>query len=1132
MILILSSFATANPIIENISISAGEYNLSRSNITVEFDVDHNGSPHYDYVSYEYWNGTAFQSDAVLYMPLTDDASDLSTYGNPGTAYNGVTYNASGAYMDGENNYIEIPSTYDSDYMSMSVWAKAYEDNPSTIFSFDSIYSARGWLQLSASQYKIRLKISGTSREYTASRTPDTEMHFYLLTYNGTNAILYDNMVPVINSAAHSGTLDSAAELDLGRTTSFGGLYWNGTIVNATYYNYSLSSEQGQILYAQQNILSSSRTKVGDVWRAKIYSHGSPNSTNYTSNITILDKTLTINFLDRYNNNTIDNFNVTITNGTIDTTIPNVDSGQNITDIQLLYGPGYDCDDVYFSSYMDGTSNVSDICDRSEVTISNLTGNVSGDIYSRMVYIPPTDNYTSNIYYTNHFANRTDKGWNMSIVMCVKLNSTGVFDPDVPVIGPMLLDQFFMSFSGGKIMKLHLDATDKRIYNYIYGCLDPSGIIKINYGPGIVNKTKCYGITFNHTSEISNQYKAYDNTGLINTSVCDNYDIDTPIGNLITSLESSLEPVYHGNYSIGPVKIWNRTLSDLEMKMACQEDTLLDLDDTDSNFTVTVVSNDYFDSVPPETFNAVGHGELDFVGLGAVLYLNISELITHNAIVSFNATVNKSSQEGAPLLLFELAPNDAYTINYNATGYNLPRFNISFYSSGRSNDTLTLNLTNSIINTTAINSVFGTAINTFTATLFHEDSSYSVTDSTTTGFIEFDVNTGNYTLVFHTTGYTNVTNTSEVTVANIYNVTFYPQEAYTLYLRIYDEPTRELLNGTRATLEIFSDVYSNNYTTSNGTLYATGLISGSYTVTYYGNESYTDQRYYYFDLPAGGSLTAPLYMLSTNLSQFTQLTLYDISYDPLNSYYMRLLRKYSNSGGAESYVTVDQSKTGFEGIGFFYTVPYDVTYRVQISDPDNNLIYTSSDFEVIGTSIELNIKTTQNNQYPYATVRGISSTKSFNENSNIVTVSFSDEFERDYTLSLYEMKDGQKTYIDSVSTTATSGVLTYNLSSYNASDTTISYVLSYNHNGEEIPINTGIVEYKTGFLLLGVVGVFLSFIIIITLAMSRTDSIKVSLMLLVLGFIGCGLFGFINVGAALSGLIIIGVPLITNKIKST
>ncbi len=175
-------------------------------------------------------------------------------------------------------------------------------------------------------------------------------------------------------------------------------------------------------------------------------------------------------------------------------------------------------------------------------------------------------------------------------------------------------------------------------------------------------------------------------------------------------------------------------------------------------------------------------------------------------------------------------------------------------------------------------------------------------STSNGLTQFNLKPGNYSFNISAIGHSLFSRNSKVNATQ--NLTFFAQNASTIFVTIRDEITKVLLNDT--TVEVFSDTFTGNFSV-NGTALLESIPSGSYTIRY--NKDLYRQRLFFVDIPTQGSANVILNLLTDGNSSTFNNNVKDENFKNLEGVIIQALRFYPDTNIFE---VVEMSRTDFDG----------------------------------------------------------------------------------------------------------------------------------------------------------------------------------------------------------------------------
>ena len=340
---------------------------------------------------------------------------------------------------------------------------------------------------------------------------------------------------------------------------------------------------------------------------------------------------------------------------------------------------------------------------------------------------------------------------------------------------------------------------------------------------------------------------------------------------------------------------------------------------------------------------------------AIIYVNVSEVITGNKITSFTAAAplqsNSSNSTGWSRLLLKAG---RYNISANATGYLTGWNEINILALSEDYATITLGTANLTITANSI--ISGAAINTFTINLTHLALNYEESNSTTTGNIVFKTIASTYNLSINAAGYAISSQILTIHAGDtLPNVTFSLYSQNSINITIYDEETQKIINYTTTTLVFDHNLSKETLSTTNGTLYKDDLNEGLWDIAASTPIHYL--RHYFITITSQSHNTLDIWLLNSSVGSLITFTIKDQQDAPLENVFVTVTNKVN-----DSYVTVAQKYSDFAGQAVFL-LKTTTTYRLML-EADG---YTTKTFNLEPSSSAYNIIMTSVDTIPFTTI---------------------------------------------------------------------------------------------------------------------------------------------------------------------
>ncbi|MFP4117953.1 MAG: hypothetical protein ACLFTR_03435 [Candidatus Woesearchaeota archaeon] len=326
---------------------------------------------------------------------------------------------------------------------------------------------------------------------------------------------------------------------------------------------------------------------------------------------------------------------------------------------------------------------------------------------------------------------------------------------------------------------------------------------------------------------------------------------------------------------------------------------------------------------------------------AYLYVEAREKYTNMTIDNFNVTgiqgnasqFNTSEDGNATLLLNEGSYNltaEAEDYEFNATD----TVDLGILD----NQTILLEFTSNELNVTAVENFSQDPINNFTVQLRRDDLGILYNVSTTDGLAQLYGVEGDYEVTIFTEPYADET----IDIELINTSQNYQFELYTtnsILFEFYDEVSGDPINDV--TTELISEIYSNNYSTSNGSLYLDLLSPAEYTIRSR-SEGYTT-RLYEHTLSNNTNTHIDIYLINESNSNYMQIPISVIDQNMQNvpGATVKLMRF---DLAKNAYTIREIARTDFEGVASLGVVQFDEFYRIVI-EHNGEIKYSTEQFQI-------------------------------------------------------------------------------------------------------------------------------------------------------------------------------------------
>lgn len=520
-----------------------------------------------------------------------------------------------------------------------------------------------------------------------------------------------------------------------------------------------------------------------------------------------------------------------------------------------------------------------------------------------------------------------------------------------------------------------------------------------------------------------------------------------------------------------------------------------------------------------SFNATLQLSLtSYTGLGTVM---VTQLYTNATILSYNVsngryTNNTPDAFGRATIALTKGQNNLtanITGNYSATGKigaaYLTNYNTTI--DGVHDNKYTLGV-----------KYAGTPVNSFNISVTNDALAINNTlHSTTTGSVTIPLLQG-YPYLFKA-------NTSIHTVENVtlqanasqqyYNFSVYTTNTFDLNFR--NETTNTPLTGSNITIQLISDAFASNYTTSNGSLVVSLLTPGAYTIRYWTDPNIP--RDYYVTLNQQSYNNITLYVIDSGVSSVYLPIIKDQNTAPVGSATVQLLRYYINPAlNSGSYTVVEMSQTDTNGQAVLRVVPNVINYKLVVSKSGTSITTAPTKFTSTTNTYTINFQ-----QNPLTSIQGMGSVQkslTFNNATSTYAFTWTDTTNLVTGGCLYVTKTrlGRQTNEFSQCTTGATGSIIYTVTDTNQTTYSAQATLSTNTAFSTYTFGPVSIDFSKRHNAFGLVGVLVTLIVFLTLAFIGTEmGTKGTVVAGVLAIMVMSIFGFIAYRwEALIGIVIV------------
>lgn len=158
--------------------------------------------------------------------------------------------------------------------------------------------------------------------------------------------------------------------------------------------------------------------------------------------------------------------------------------------------------------------------------------------------------------------------------------------------------------------------------------------------------------------------------------------------------------------------------------------------------------------------------------------------------------------------------------------------------------------------------------------------------------------------------------------------------------IYDEHTDTLLSGVNVSLDFVGANYAASFWTNNGSKHINSLPGNQEYTIRYDAVNYRPREYYYYERSAVVD-NLYLYMINDSISDLILLTVLDQYGQEAKNLTVKLQRNYISTANVSQYKDVSMMRTNFEGVAGFYVELYDVWYKYVFLNAAGSILKTTT-----------------------------------------------------------------------------------------------------------------------------------------------------------------------------------------------
>ncbi len=316
-----------------------------------------------------------------------------------------------------------------------------------------------------------------------------------------------------------------------------------------------------------------------------------------------------------------------------------------------------------------------------------------------------------------------------------------------------------------------------------------------------------------------------------------------------------------------------------------------------------------------------------------------------------------------------------------------------------------------------------------------------------------------------------------------------------------------------------------FNTDTGSTFQSGFAAGFYEINYKA-QNYT-ARSYYTSITGSDTQTIKLYLLNDTdtTHQYLNYDIVDESAAPISNSTLKLQRYFISDS---VWRTVEMSISNDIGQGFVFAELFDVTYRFIVEFPFGNTKKISSNTKLDTRDLFFSINLLDVGLTNYYDSGSVATTLTYSNTTKIWTYSFNAASLSNVTQGRFLVTKIDPNLITTVCNTTVSsntGGMTCNLTSYNNEDSTFlaQGFVTFTSDNLEYLVQAASLKVKESHLTYGFNGIFLSMIVVGTMAFIGLFSPQISIIMAIFGLIITNAIGLLYMNYTwLVGIVIVGL----------
>lgn len=396
-------------------------------------------------------------------------------------------------------------------------------------------------------------------------------------------------------------------------------------------------------------------------------------------------------------------------------------------------------------------------------------------------------------------------------------------------------------------------------------------------------------------------------------------------------------------------------------------------------------------------------------------INATNFVTNARILSFNLSMNGTDYQavnGTVNTSIDVSKGHIFEINISAYKYK----NYTYAAYDTSNAlTHHFATTRNILNFTAHLQNLSDVL-AFTVNVTNENESFEVVTTNGTVWLRVLNQTYNYSVESLNTSIT----TGGFTGIKYYNnIDELLYEINLLNITFKDETTFNIIDYADVYIDLISDIFTINGTTSTGKIGFSLLKPTNYSISF-GSDPLYPSKFYQIEIINQSISSLTLYLLNTSILSDITITVIDQNLEVVPNAEIQIFKYSSEAGG---FFTSEVVTTNFEGQAVIHAELNNAWYKFRIIFEEEEKLFTDPTY-IFSTTLTFQINTEQIFGVEYETYRDISFTHNFTNSTQQVYFTWLDDSNTvsQACVDIYEVSGTAKSFVNESCLSSSSGTI--------------------------------------------------------------------------------------------------------------